>query len=446
LSEVAPSLWLALPFAGLLLSIALGPILARRLWHLHYGWAAAIWALLALGLMIEANGFAATRSALAAVILEDYLPFILMLFALYATAGGIVVSDFDRATPGLNTLLLAIGTIAAGLIGATAASMILIRPLLQANAKRHHKAHVVIFFIFLVANIGGILTPLGNPPLFFGFLAGVDFFWPLRTLWPHLLITAALVLVTFYLIDDWFAHREPHSQSDAVADGALHLAMRGLPNVALIGAAIGAILISAVWHPGVTFDVLGAKLELQNILRDVALGIIGLASLAITPKADHSANHFSWEPFEEVAKLFAAIFVTIVPVMSMLAAPSHGPFASVIALLAHRDGTPNDAAYFWASGLLSSILDNGPTYLVFFAIAGGHAAALMGPLAKTLAAISTGAVFMGALTYVGNAPNFMVYALARRARVDMPGFFGFMLWSGAILVPVFIVVTLLFFR
>jgi Na+/H+ antiporter NhaD/arsenite permease-like protein len=443
---VTPPLWLALPFAGLLLSIALGPVLARRLWHVHYGWAAAAWALLALGFMVSTEGVTATRVALATTMFEDYLPFILMLFALYATAGGVVVSDFDRATPRLNTLLLALGTVAAGVIGATGASMILIRPVLQANAKRHYRAHVVIFFIFLVANIGGILTPLGNPPLFFGFLSGVDFFWPLRTLWPHLFFTATLVLAVFYFVDSYLARRELKIQGVPPSDGETpYLIIRGLPNFALILTAIGIILMSAVWHPDIVLDVLGAKLALQNILRDGALGIIGLVSLAITPKADRAANHFSWEPFEEVAKLFAAIFVTIVPVMEMLAANSRGPFAPLIALMAQAGGAPNNAAYFWASGLLSSVLDNGPTYLVFFAVAGGHAATLMGPMAKTLEAISVGAVFMGALTYIGNAPNFIVYALARRARVPMPSFFGYLLWSGAILVPVFVLVTLIFF-
>jgi Na+/H+ antiporter NhaD/arsenite permease-like protein len=447
LSPAALPLWLALPFASLLLSIALGPILARRLWHVHYGWAAAAWAGLALILMVSTEGLAPTRIALAITMFEDYLPFILMLFALYAAAGGVVVSDFDRATPRLNTLLLALGTVASGLIGATGASMILIRPLLQANAKRHHKAHVIIFFIFLVANIGGVLTPLGNPPLFFGFLSGVDFFWPLRTLWPHLLLTAVLVLAIFYLIDNYFTRRELKGEAAPInSSGTAYLAIRGFRNLALILGAVGVILMSAIWHPGIGFDVFGAKLELQNILRDGALAVIGLVSLAITPAADRAANHFSWEPLEEVAKLFAAIFVTIIPVMQMLAANSHGPFAPIIALLQHADGSPNNAAYFWASGLLSSFLDNGPTYLVFFIAAGGHAATLMGPMSKTLEAISLGAVFMGALTYIGNAPNFIVYALARRARVDMPGFFGYMLWSGAILVPVFILVTLIFFR
>jgi Na+/H+ antiporter NhaD/arsenite permease-like protein len=476
-------LWLGLPFPGLLLSIALGPIFAKRLWHVHYGKAAAFWAALALVLLVASEGFAPTLGAFAHSMLTDYLPFILMIFAFYTVAGGIVVSDLDRATPLTNTGLLAAGTLAASLIGTIGASMILIRPLLQANAGRRHQVHVMIFVIFLVSNIGGVLTPLGNPPLFFGFLHGVDFFWPLRALWRDLLLTSWLLLLVFFLIDTYFYRREKsgrhdHSHAEEQAKPASRsmrldesnqlasvpsgvetgppqqtsrakaspLQIRGGANVCLIVATVAAILASAVWHPRIAVSVLGTRLELQDILRDAAMLAIGLTSLALTPKADRAANHFVWGPFEEVGELFAAIFICIIPVMAMLAANSHGPFLPIIKLLSRPDGAPNDAAYFWATGLLSSVLDNAPTYLVFFGLAGGHPAILMGPLAKTLAAISVGAVFMGALTYIGNAPNFMIYAIARRARVPMPGFFGYMAWSCAILVPIFILVTFVFFR
>jgi Na+/H+ antiporter NhaD/arsenite permease-like protein len=435
-------LYETLPFAGLLLSIALGPIFAKRLWHVHYGTAAACWAVMALGLLISTEGLSPTLTVFAHTIFADYLPFILMLFALYTAAGGIVVTDFDRASPWTNTALLALGTFAASLIGTTGASMILIRPVLQANAKRKHQVHVVIFFIFLVSNIGGVLSPLGDPPLFFGFLRGVDFFWPLQRLWPQMLFVSLILLALFYVIDRHFCGLE--DRPDHVPE--LRLAVRGLPNLALIAAAVGVILVSAQWHPGIAIDYLGTRFELQNLLRDTCLAGLGLLSLVVTPQADRDANHFSWAPIEEVAKLFAALFITIIPVMAMLAANSHGPFAPIIALIAHADGRPNDIAYFWASGLLSSFLDNAPTYLVFFGFAGGDPAALMGPLARTLTAISLGAVFMGALTYIGNAPNFMVYALARRARVNMPGFFGFMAWSCAVLLPVFVLVTFVFLR
>ncbi len=440
LSHAPPPLWLALPFAGLLISIALGPILARRVWHVHYGKAAAFWALLALALQAATLGPMPTAEAALHALLIDYLPFMAMLFALYTAAGGIVVSDLAPARPRHNTALLAAGTLAASLIGTTGASMVLIRPLLQANATRQHKVHLVIFFIFLVANIGGALSPLGDPPLFLGFLRGVDFFWPLRHLWPHWLLTAGLLLAIFFAVDTYFARHEPK-----FAPGEAPMRVRGLANVALVGVAVAAIVISGVWRPGIAFDIFGTHLALQNILRDGVLIAVGLVSLAVTPRADRAANHFSWAPIEEVAKLFAAIFVCIVPVMVLLAAKTDSPFAPVIALLSRADGAPNNAAYFWATGLLSSLLDNAPTYLVFFGLAGGDPAQLSGPLAPTLAAISLGAVFMGALTYIGNAPNFMVYALARRAHVPMPSFFGYLAWSGAILLPVFILVTALFF-
>jgi Na+/H+ antiporter NhaD/arsenite permease-like protein len=438
-------LWLALPFAGLLLTIALGPVFVRKLWHVHYGKAAAFWAVVALSLLVATQGVGSTFAAFVHSMVADYLPFILMLFAFYVTAAGIVVSDLDRATPAANTGLLAAGTLAASLIGTIGASMILIRPLLQANAHRPHQVHVVIFVIFLVANIGGALSPLGNPPLFFGFLHGVDFFWPLRHLWPAALLTTGVLLLIFFLIDSYFFKKEKGSAIES-ADEETELQIRGLRNVALALAIVAAILASALWRPGIAFNFLGTQIELQNLLRDTTMLVIGLVSLAITPEADHKANHFSWEPLEEVAKLFAAIFICIIPVTAMLAVTVHGPFAPMIALLDHADGAPNNAAYFWATGLLSSVLDNAPTYLVFFGLAGGNPAHLMGPLAATLAAISLGAVFMGALTYIGNAPNFMVYALARRARVPMPGFFGFMMWSCAILLPVFALVTILFLR
>jgi Na+/H+ antiporter NhaD/arsenite permease-like protein len=435
-------LWLALPFPGLLLSIALGPIFAKRLWHVHYGLAATFWAALALVLLVASEGLGPTLRAFARSMLTDYLPFILMIFAFYTAAGGIVVSDLNRATPLTNAGLLAAATLAANFVGTIGASMIVIRPLLQANAGRRHQVHIIIFVIFLVSNIGGVLSPLGNPPLFFGFLRGVDFFWPLRGLWPEMLLTSGLLLLIFFLLDSYFFRKE-----NKVADHEeTRLEIRGLRNLALIIATVAAILASAVWRPGIAVTFLGTQLELQDILRDAAMLAIGLISLAVTPRADHEANHFVWGPLEEVAKLFAAIFVCIIPVMAMLAANAHGPLRPIVTALSRPDGTPNDAAYFWATGLLSSVLDNAPTYLVFFGLAGGHPAALMGPLARTLAAISVGAVFMGALTYIGNAPNFMIYALARRARVPMPGFFGYMAWSCAILVPVFILVTLVFFR
>jgi Na+/H+ antiporter NhaD/arsenite permease-like protein len=221
------------------------------------------------------------------------------------------------------------------------------------------------------------------------------------------------------------------------------LRVSGHANILLIGIAILAIAASAFWRPGIGFDLLGTRIELQNLIRELIMVFVGLASLRLTNPALRAANGFEWEPIREVAYLFAGIFICIIPVMAMLEAGAQGPFSAAIDALA-RDGTPDNAAYFWATGILSSFLDNAPTYLVFFQLAGGEPSALMGPLSKTLTAISLGAVFMGANTYIGNAPNFMVYAIARRAGVNMPGFFPYMIWSGAILFPVFAMVTFLF--
>jgi Na+/H+ antiporter NhaD/arsenite permease-like protein len=325
--------------------------------------------------------------------------------------------------------------------------MVLIRPLLRANDERRTNVHVVVFFIFLVSNIGGSLSPLGDPPLFLGFLRGVDFFWTTRHLLPQTLFLSVLLLGLFFLFDLWVYGREAKERPlrDPTPDDP-RLRVRGIPNILLIAVAVGAILLSGAWGPGMEVRLLGAEIELQNVVRDIVLLAVGLLSLAVTPRKDREANGFSFEPLKEVAKLFAGIFVCIVPVMAMLKAGREGAFAPHVALVSNPDGTPNPAAYFWLTGLLSSFLDNAPTYLVFFELAGGDSARLMGPLAPVLAAISAGAVFMGANTYIGNAPNFMVYAIAREAGVRTPTFFGYMLWSGLILTPLFVLVTFIFLR
>jgi len=433
---------LALPFAGILLSIAFGPLVVKEWWHIHYEKAAGFWAALTLAGLAAVEGPAATLAGLIHNVALEYLPFILMLFALFTAAGGISISGKLTGTPLVNSAILALGAGLASLVGTTGASMILIRPLLRANETRRFNAHVVVFFIFLVSNIGGALTPLGDPPLFLGFLQGVDFFWTARALWPQTLFAVCILLAIFFLADSYFHRREGVAWPRDAGVGTLRVA--GLVNLVLIGVAISAIVASGVWRPNIGFDLLGTRIELQNLLRETVMIGVGLASLALTNSRRRAENGFDWEPIKEVAFLFAGIFICIIPVMAMLKAGPDGPFSPVIHLLARADGTPNEPVYFWATGLLSSFLDNAPTYLVFFELAGGDPIALMGPLAKTLTAISLGAVFMGANTYIGNAPNFMVYAIARRAGVKMPSFFAYMLWSGAILLPVFAAVTVLF--
>ena len=438
-----PLLW-AIPFAGMLLSIALGPLLFADIWHHHYGKISAAWAALIVAPMAVIYGFDATLQVLFHTAALEYIPFILMLTALFTAAGGLVVRGNLHGSPVLNTSLLAIGTIMASVIGTTGAAMVLIRPLLRANDNRRHTAHVVVFFIFLVANIGGSLTPIGDPPLFLGFLRGVTFSWTLFHLWPETLFAALVLLSLFFIIDSWLYNREGCVAPDPTPDSRVFVT--GLVNLVLIVIAIGAIVMSGAWKPGISFEVFGTKLEVQNLLREAVMIGVTFASMALTKNVDRALNGFEWGPIVEVAKLFAAIFVTILPVMAMLNAGKAGAFAPLVALVTDANGAPDNVAYFWLTGLLSSFLDNAPTYLVFFELAGGDAAHLMTDMAKTLAAISLGAVYMGANTYIGNAPNFMVYAIAKRAGVNMPSFFGYMLWSGAILIPLFLAVTVLFLR
>ncbi|MCA1952234.1 MAG: sodium:proton antiporter [Hyphomicrobiales bacterium] len=440
------SFFWALPFIGLLLCIATGPVLFHRLWEHNYGKIAALWAALTVLPLIAFKGTGVAFEAVLHTMLLEYMSFIILLFALFTVAGGILITGNLRGTPAVNTGLLAIGTVLASIVGTTGASMILIRPLIRANDDRRTNVHVVIFFIFLVSNIGGSLTPLGDPPLFLGFLRGVDFFWTTTHLFTETALVAGLLLMLFYAWDTVIHRREdslPHPK-DPTPDRAIKIF--GKANFLLLGAIIAAILVSASWKPGIRIAFPGGEIELQNLLRDIILVVIALISLKITPGPVRAGNEFGWGPILEVAKLFAGIFICMIPVLAMLKAGKAGAFGPLVALVSNPDGSPNNIAYFWLTGILSSFLDNAPTYLVFFELAGGDPKTLMGPMALTLAAISSGAVFMGANSYIGNAPNFMVYAIAKDMKVKMPSFFGFILWSGGILVPVFILVTLVFFR
>jgi Na+/H+ antiporter NhaD/arsenite permease-like protein len=435
----------ALPFVAVLLSIATGPLLFPKVWHAHYGKIAAAWAVLAVAALAFAFGPSASFAAFVHAMLAEYLSFILLLFALYTVAGGILVTGNVHGTPLTNTAMLGFGTLIASFVGTTGAAMILIRPLLRANDERPYNVHVVVFFIFLVANIGGSLTPLGDPPLFIGFLRGVDFFWTMQHLLLDTAFVAGILLASFFVLDAWLARREGAYRREGDPTPPQPFRVHGLVNLLLIAAIVVAMLVSATWAPDVTFGVYGTELKLQNLLRDGAFVAIALISLWLTPDEHREANGFTWEPIKEVAKLFAAIFVTIIPVLAMLHAGEQGAFGPLLRFIETADGSPSPIAYFWLTGSLSAFLDNAPTYLVFFEAAGGDAAELMGPLAGTLTAISMGAVYMGAMTYIGNAPNFMVYAIAVERGVKMPSFFGYMLWSCAFLLPLFALLTLAVF-
>ena len=437
-------LW-GLPFAGMLLSIALAPLLAPDFWHHHQGKVAGFWALLFLLPLTLTHGAGTTGGVLAHTLLAEYLPFVILLGTLFTVAGGIYVRGNLHGSPGLNTALLALGAALASVMGTTGASMLMIHPLIRANDNRRHTVHVVIFFIFIVSNAGGSLTPLGDPPLFLGFLKGVDFFWTLQHLLPETLFLVGSLLGLFYLIDrHWYAEEGVLPRDPTPDDHRFGL--DGRINLLLLAGVVGLVLMSGTWQPGLAFKLAGTEVGLPQLLRDTGLILLSLLSLKLTPAAVRAGNQFSWGPMLEVAKLFIGIFLTMVPVLAMLKAGEAGAFAAVARAVTGPDGAPLPWAYFGFSGGLSSFLDNAPTYLVFFNLAGGDPAVLMNALAPTLAAISAGSVFMGANSYIGNAPNFMVKAIAEQRGIRMPSFFGYMAWSGAVLLPLFALMALIWFR
>ncbi|RKZ11749.1 sodium:proton antiporter [bacterium] len=450
-------LWTAIPFVGILLSIALGPLVAPHFWHKHYPKVSVFWALAFAVPFLIWNPSEAVQEILH-IYLLDYFPFIILLWGLFTISGGIYVGGSLRGKPVVNVTLLAIGTVLASLIGTTGAAMVLIRPLLRANDWRRNKVHLIVFFIFLVANIGGSLTPLGDPPLFLGFLHGVPFFWVTTALMPHMLLAVACILVIFFVVDTMLYRREENEpEADPDARG-IHI--EGLHNLVFLMGVMGAVIMSGSWHlPEVTVYTAGSHpvvVPLQNWLKDLIIIIMGVLSLRTTAKLLREKNGFSWFPIQEVAYLFAGIFMTIIPALAILKAGPAGALADLTAAI------HGPVRYFWATGILSSFLDNAPTYLTFFNAALGDlgvgedmvpamlgyadAAARNQTFISDLQAISAGAVFMGAMTYIGNAPNFMVKAIAEEAGIPMPSFFGYMVkWSIPVLIPVFIIVTFVFF-
>ena len=438
------SLFWGIPFVGILLSIAIFPLIAPSVWHHHFGKITAAWSIAFLIPFAMSFGVEQTVASVIHALLAEYVPFIILLLALFTISGGIFVQGNLHGSAKLNTAILAIGTILASMMGTTGAAMLLIRPLLRANDNRKHKVHVVIFFIFLVANIGGGLTPLGDPPLFLGFLKGVDFFWTLEHMLLPVAISSVILLLVFYLLDSYYYKKEDEVTSgDPTPDSKLQIL--GKMNFLLLIGVVAGVLMSGFWKPGITFDVMGTHVDLQNLVRDLFLLALAGVSLVITSKEIRAGNEFNWEPILEVGKLFAGIFITIAPVIAILRAGMDGQMSGLVGMVSDSNGMPINTMYFWMTGALSSFLDNAPTYLVFFNLASGDAIHLMNEFGTTLLAISMGSVFMGAVTYIGNAPNFMVKSIATQQGVNMPSFFGYMKWSVGILIPLFLVLTVIFF-
>jgi Na+/H+ antiporter NhaD/arsenite permease-like protein len=407
-----PEFWMSLPFIGLLLSIAVLPLAAPNFWHSlkNQALVALLFSLPVVYLCLVHN------PDLLFTGLEHYLSFVILLGSLFIVSGGVCITGDLVSTPLANTLMLATGAVLANFIGTTGASMVLIRPLLFANNYRKHHIHIPIFFIMIVSNIGGLLTPLGDPPLFLGFLLGVPFFWTL-SLFPFWLIAVGFLLAVFFVIDHRaFDHETKKLQSEARSDKPVHI--KGLRNVACLGV----VIALALWA--------------TKPYREICMVVAALISFKITPQSYHKANGFNFDPIMEVAILFLGIFITMEPALEILY------------LRGAELGITQPWQFFWATGGFSSFLDNAPTYLTFVSL--GQALQLEGPHIglpeNILTAISVGAVFFGAMTYIGNAPNFMVRSIAQHRGWKVPSFFGYMLWSAGILIPLFLLITFIFFR
>ncbi|MCQ2752128.1 MAG: sodium:proton antiporter [Coriobacteriales bacterium] len=450
-------IWSIIPFVGMLLSIALMPQIAPKIWDKYQLLFSLFWSVLFVVPFAIGFGLEATTYELIETLIMDYVPFIVLLVGLFAVAGNIHIGGTIAGTTKMNVIFLLIGTVLASLIGTTGAAMTLIRPLLRSNSWRKHKVHIVVFFIFLVANIGGCLTPLGDPPLFLGYIRGIPFTWTLEHIWPIFLLNTVLLLLVFALIDRHFVKKEGEEGRDSLqlqieASKNDKLKIEGLHNIFFLIMILIGVILNGVLQKIPFFVQEDGKPIGINLYQDIHIGynyfvqiIIILAALILsmvtTKKEIREKNNFNWAPMTEVAKLFLGIFITMIPALALL--ETHGA----------ELGIDTQVKFFWITGALSAFLDNSPTFLVFLTTAcslpsdaASAVVTLVGNIDPgLLLAISAGAVFMGAITYIGNAPNFMVKSIAENNGIKMPSFFGYMAWSCAILIPTFIIDTLIFF-
>jgi Na+/H+ antiporter NhaD/arsenite permease-like protein len=432
------SLFWVLPFAGMVLSLAVLPLTLPRWFHRDGNKAlvAIGWSIPVLVLLVLVKGGTGQHALVETF--EEYVAFVVLLGSLFTISGGMYLTGNILGTPRSNVAFLATGALLANFIGTTGAAVLLIRPILRANVERRYVQHTAVFTIIIVANVGGLLTPLGDPPLFLGFLGGVDFFWTLRLL-PQWFVAVGLTLAIYYLIDRRFYAKEAPIAREEDVEDYVPLGMSGKINVLFLAGVIGAVLLSDPLHD------IGAAIHFPFV-REAVMVTMAALSLLVGSQTPRRWNQFTWAPIVEVAVVFAGIFATMIPALAILEARGG------------ELGLTQPWHYFWLTGILSSFLDNAPTYLTFTALAQGSLgvpdlAGLMGTAptgalaapAAFLAAISCGAVFMGANSYIGNAPNFMVRSIAEHTDVRMPSFFGYMGYSAVVLLPVFGVVTLLFF-
>jgi len=427
--EIEPTIWSVIPFVLMLLAIAIVPLFAEHWWHSNKN---KLIVSMVLGLPIAIYLISIGRfHDLEHQIILDYIPFVSLLAALFYISGGIVVRGDIKATPFNNSIFLFIGSVLASFIGTTGASMLLIRPLLKSNSERKYVVHTVIFFIFLVSNIGGLLTPLGDPPLFLGYLRGVPFTWTFR-LFPEWMFTVGVLLVIYFIWDTYAYKKE--TIKDILKDETQVEPIRisGAINFLwLLGVVIVVAFVNENYEP---FKTLIEQSEFYKLIQVPLFLLLIVLSKVTTPEDYRKENDFNLYPIVEVAALFIGIFITMIPALILL--KLHG----------HELGLDSPIKFFYASGAFSSFLDNAPTYLVFFTTAQGTMSVQEFILSKPLelAAVSLGSVFMGAMTYIGNAPNFMVRSIAEQFGIKMPSFGGYMIYSILILQSVFLVMALIF--
>lgn len=440
------SLYSVIPFIGMLLSIALFPLFMPKFWHQNFGKISLFWALItAVPLLIFYKKIALYH--IMYVMIAKYIPFIILLSSLYIICGNIYLYGNYVSTPLFNTAFLALGTGLASLMGTTGASMVLIRYFIRINNWRKNNTYQIIFFIFLVSNIGGSLTPLGDPPLYLGYLKGVPFFWTLNLFWPTL-ICVFLLLILFYVID---THNfKKYKNLAPEIEGERGFRIQGIHNLIFLVSIPLIILITGNLKLP-SLNLFGIERPIQELLRDLIFILLALLSFFLTSEKIRMKNEFTFFPIKEVAILFFGIFISMIPALSILQAGEKGALSSLITLLREP------AHYFWITGILSAFLDNAPTYLTLLSCCLGNfypglpekeaLTLLIKEKASFLLAISCGAVFFGACTYIGNAPNFMVRSIAEEKGIPMPSFLGYLVkYSLTMLLPIFILLTLIFFR
>lgn len=440
-TKIIHSIYEAIPFLCIILSISFWPLINGDFWHKNSRKILFSWVIMYVLMQVFCSGITVACFSVCESLVKHYIPFILLIASLFIVTGGIYV-DFPKIRHGAltNSVFLFLGSVLAGWIGTTGAASLLIRPMLRLNEHRKYRTHVIMFFILLIANVGGVASPIGDPPLYIGYLEGMDFFWPIKNLWHYLLLILVSLCLVFFVVDKYLWRKE-----DATREGELRhgpgsvITLHGKRNIVLLFSILASLVFCKVNE---NFEIFGMSLNKGALVRDFILLLICFLGGKFYSKVAHQKNEFSYAPLIEVVEIFLAIFITVAPLLDMLELGFDGPFSPIFQFIA-PNGEMSTLKAFFGCGLLSSLLDNSPTFLIFFYMAGGDAIKLMGESSHILKAIVMSSVFMGGLTYIGNAPNFVVKSIAVSNGVCMPGFLKYILISGCILLPVFIVISLL---